>query len=203
MSDNDQDTKKKATAGKPLTEDQIKSNRVDRRTVLRTAGLAGLGLIVWVVVSRGLDAVIEPGGGPLIGEYFGLAKTPVVTFILGLAVLNFFAAHGTSQWLVAMLTETGWSAEASALWAAAGTVVGLAATFLIPRFATVERRRALMIAILLLGSVGVVSLLTTNPLVLALAVGASAIPRVAIMPILVMVMMDHRDVGPCHIAAAT
>ncbi len=174
-----------------------------RTITLIMTGLAGLGLIVWVVVSRGLDAVIEPGGGPLIGEYLGLAKMPVVSFILGLAVLNFFTAHGISQWLVAMLTETGWSAEASALWAAAGTVVGLAATFLIPRFATVERRRSLMIAILLLGSVGVVSLLTTNPLVLALAVGASAIPRVAIMPILVMVMMDHRDVGPGHIAAAT
>jgi CP family cyanate transporter-like MFS transporter len=174
-----------------------------RTITLIMTGIAGFGLIVWIVVSRGLDAVIEPGGGPLIGEYLGLAKTPVVTFILGLAVLNFFAAHGISQWLVAMLTETGWSAEASALWAAAGTVVGLAATFLIPRFATVARRRSLMIVILLLGSVGVVSLLTTNPLVLALAVGASAIPRVAIMPILVMVMMDHRDVGPGHIAAAS
>lgn len=40
MSDND---KKKAAAGKPLSDDQIQSKRMDRRTVLRSVGLAGLG----------------------------------------------------------------------------------------------------------------------------------------------------------------
>lgn len=39
----DNDKKKKASAGKPLTADQITSKRVDRRTVLRSVGLAGLG----------------------------------------------------------------------------------------------------------------------------------------------------------------
>lgn len=44
MDDNSSDKKTKAaTAGKPLSEDQIKSKRVDRRTVLRSVGLAGLG----------------------------------------------------------------------------------------------------------------------------------------------------------------
>lgn len=41
--DDNTDKKKKASAGKPLTEDQISSKRMDRRTVLRSVGLAGLG----------------------------------------------------------------------------------------------------------------------------------------------------------------
>jgi len=44
MDDNNSDKKAKGlSAGKPLAEDQIKSKRVDRRTVLRSVGLAGLG----------------------------------------------------------------------------------------------------------------------------------------------------------------
>ena len=174
-----------------------------RTITLIMTGLAALALVAWVVVSRDLDGLIEPGGGPPITEYLTIARRPVVTFVLGLAVLMFFATHGISTWLVAMLTEAGWTTQAAGLWAAGGTVVGLGATFLIPRFATLERRRPLMIAMLLVGAVGTTSLLTTNPIVLALAVGASTIPRVAITPILIMTWMDHADVGPGHIAAAT
>ncbi len=44
MTDTPGDKKKKnPSAGKPLTEDQIKSKRVGRRTVLRSVGLAGFG----------------------------------------------------------------------------------------------------------------------------------------------------------------
>ncbi len=44
MDDNSNDKKTKVpAAGNPLTEDQIKTKRVDRRTLLRSAGLAGLG----------------------------------------------------------------------------------------------------------------------------------------------------------------
>lgn len=44
MDDNQDDKKhKNASKGNPLTADQISSKRVDRRTVLRSVGLAGLG----------------------------------------------------------------------------------------------------------------------------------------------------------------
>ena len=43
MDDTPNDKKKSPSAGKSLTEDQIKSKRVDRRSVLRSVGLVGLG----------------------------------------------------------------------------------------------------------------------------------------------------------------
>lgn len=43
MADNSDDKKKDASKGKPLSADQISSKRMDRRTVLRSVGLAGLG----------------------------------------------------------------------------------------------------------------------------------------------------------------
>jgi predicted MFS family arabinose efflux permease len=181
----------------PLVDDSWRSI-----TLVITA-LAAVALVAWVFASRGLDSVIQPGGGPPLGEYWSIARRPVVAFVLVLAVLVFFAAHGIGQWMVAMLNEAGWSTEAAALWAAGGTIVGLAATFVIPRFATTERRRSIMIAVLLIGALGTASLLTTSPIVLALAVGASTIPRVVLIPILIMIWMDHPDVGPAHIAAAT
>ena len=59
MEENNND-KKKAAAGKPLTEEQITSTRVDRRTMMRTAGLAGLGAGALGV--SGCVAVAVPGG---------------------------------------------------------------------------------------------------------------------------------------------
>lgn len=54
----DNDKKKKApSAGKPLSEDQIKSKRIDRRTVLRSVGLAGLG-----AGTVGVTACVPVGG---------------------------------------------------------------------------------------------------------------------------------------------
>lgn len=43
MDDNTDDKKKAASKGMPLSADQISSKRMDRRTVLRSVGLAGLG----------------------------------------------------------------------------------------------------------------------------------------------------------------
>jgi len=42
-----------------------------------------------------------------------------------------------------------------------------------------------------------------RPLQLAIAIGLTAVPRVVIMPILSIILMDHEDVGPTKIAAAS
>lgn len=60
--DDDSNGKKKATAGKPLTKDQISSKRMDRRTVLRSVGLAGLG-----AGAMGVSGCVEVPTAPVYG----------------------------------------------------------------------------------------------------------------------------------------
>ncbi len=181
----------------PLVDDDWRSI-----TIALTA-LASVSLVTWLVASRGLDEVIAPGIGPRLGDYAALARRPIVAFVLVLAAVNFFATHGIGQWLVAMLTDVGWTNREAALWAAFGTFVGLVGTFTIPRFATVSRRPRILAAVLACGCLGLANLLTTAPVVLGLAIAASAIPRSTVMPMLSMILMDHDDVGPERIGAAS
>ncbi len=171
-------------------------------TLIITA-VASVALVVWLVVSKDLDGLIAPGGGPNFADYFALARRPVVSFVLTMAILGFFTGHGIGQWLVAILSESGWSNDEATIWAAGGTFVGLVAAFTVPRFADARRRQPLLMGVLLIGALGAVMLLATNTVVLAFAIGAAAIPRVVVMPLLVMMLMDHKDVGPANIAAAT
>ncbi len=181
----------------PLVEDDW------RLVTLIMTAVAGSSLVIWLLVSRGLDGVMTPGTGPRFGEYAALARRPIVVFVLLLSALNFFAAHGIGQWLVAILDDVGWSSSAASLWAAGGTAVGLVAMLTIPRHATRQRRALVLAAVLACGVVGTSLLLTLNVPQLALAIGLTALPRVVIMPILSIILMEHDDVGPARIAAAS
>jgi len=167
------------------------------------AGLAAIALIVWIVVSRGLDRLIEPGSGPGLGEYRSIAGLPVVRFVLVLSIATFFFVHGVGQWAVAILADSGWSAAQAGGWAGLGTAGGLVGSFWLPRIATPERRPTLLVTTLLIGALAIQLLPTTAVLVLAPAIIVAFVARTALVPLLVLTLMDHPDVGPAKTAAAT
>ncbi len=174
-----------------------------RTIMVVISALAALALLVWVGVSRGLDSVLTPGGGPDLSSYRAIARTPVVRFVLVMSILNFFYVHGLGQWLVAILNEAGWTSQEAGLWAAFGTAGGLVAIFLLPRIATPSRRPWLMVGSLVIGAISVNALQVESAPVLIPALLGSMLARSALMPLLVLTLMDHRDVGPERIAAAT
>ncbi len=166
-------------------------------------GLAAAALVIWVLVSGGLDGLLAPGSGPGISEYRSIAGLPVVRFVLVLSVLNFFFVHGVGQWIVAILDSAGWSSKQAGSWAAFGTLGSLIASFVLPRAATSSRRPWLMIGSMLAGASSLFFLLSLEVFLLAPSLLVATIARSALAPLLIMVMMDHRDVGPTKIAAAT
>lgn len=174
-----------------------------RLTMAILSGFAAVGLVVWVVVSSGLDGLLAPGAGPGLLEYRAIANLPVVRFVLLLAAINFFFVHGIGQWMVAILDSAGWSAKQAGSLAAFGTIGSLIASFAIPRAATAARRPALMIGVMLAGSTSLFFLLSLQVVLLAPSLLVATIARSALVPLLIMVLMDHRDVGPEKIAAAT
>ncbi len=174
-----------------------------RTIMVVLSGLAAVALVVWIVVSRDLDAVMSPGSGPDFSQYRAIARTPVVRFVLALAILNFFYVHSIGQWVVAILNDAGWTSQEAGLWAALGTASGLVASFALPRAATPERRPLLMVGSLLAGAAALGFLQSTNPALLAPAVMITMMARAALMPLFILTLMDHPDVGPANIAAAT
>ena len=174
-----------------------------RTVMLVMAGLAAIALLVWMVTSRGLDAILTPGSGPELREYAAIAGLPVVRFVLVLSVMTFFFVHGVGQWMVGMLTAAGWDSGAAGLWAAFGTMVGLVTGFVVPGLAVPSVRRSLMVGCLSVGAVGCWFLLGARPAVVGSAVLATTVGRSALMPVLMMTLMDHDEVGPERMAAAT
>ncbi|MEM7274989.1 MAG: hypothetical protein AAF547_18045, partial [Actinomycetota bacterium] len=73
----------------------------------------------------------------------------------------------------------------------------------LPRAATPTRRPALLVCSLLAGAVALSFLLTVDVVVMAPALLVATVARSSLMPLLVMTLMDHRDVGPTRVAAAT
>jgi cyanate permease len=167
------------------------------------SALALVALIVWFGVSRSLDEVLVPGRGPDLSSYRAIARIPVVRFVLVLSILNFFYVHGLGQWLVAILNQAGWSSQQAGLWAAFGTAGGLVAIFVVPRLATPARRPWLMAGSLVVGAAAINGLQVVSAPILTVALLGSMLARSALMPLLVLTLMDHRDVGPERIAAAT
>jgi predicted MFS family arabinose efflux permease len=179
---------------------------VDQRwrpiTVVITVA-AGASLLVWLAVSRRLDEVMVPGGGPELSDYRSIAALPVVRYVLGLSVLTFFFIHGVGQWLVGIMASSGWTDSQAGLLAALAGFGALSAGFAVPRMATPARRPALIIGSLLLGAAALPLLVSTSgPVVVAGLAGMSP-ARSALMPLYMLTLMDHPDVGPERMAAAT
>lgn len=174
-----------------------------RTITLILSASAVVSLAIWLLVSSELDQSMTPGGGTSLSEYGAIAGLPVVRFVLVLAVLNFVVVHGIGQWLVGILVGFGWTAGQAGSLAALGMAGSLAATFVIPRLARPERRRTLMVLVLTVGALAISALQSTNQVILvpALLLGGGA--RSVMMPLLLMILMDHASVGPSRIAAAT
>ncbi|MEM9132725.1 MAG: MFS transporter [Actinomycetota bacterium] len=174
-----------------------------RSIMLALTALAASALVVWAVVSRRLDQVITPGVGPGLADYRTIARIPVVRFVLAMSIVNFFVVHGIGQWLVTILATAGWSLEEAGSLAAFGATGTLAASFVLPRLATPRRRPFLMVGALLAGAVALWFLSSTALPIVVPSLLVTTVARSALMPLLIMSMMDHRDVGPERIAAAT
>ena len=174
-----------------------------RSVMVVITAVAAVALVMWAVASRGLDSVMAPGGGPDLSQYRAIARTPVVRFVLALSIVNFFTVHGVGQWIVAILTDAGWTSQEAGLWAAFGTAGGLVASFVLPRAASSRLRPYLMVGSLVLGAGSLFFLQSTSVAVLIPAVLVAMMARSALMPLFSLTLMDHPDVGPEKIAAAT
>jgi MFS transporter, CP family, cyanate transporter len=70
-----------------------------------------------------------------------------VVILLGVGVGVFFINHALNNWLPELLRHAGMDAVKAGTWASIPTAVGLVASVLLPRFATPERRFAILAAL--------------------------------------------------------
>ena len=153
----------------------------------------------WWLSSDGLEAVDEEE--PDRQHPGELLKLPIVRVCLLLATVGFMFSHGIGQWLVDLLADEGRTASTAGYLAAIGSLFGIVITGVVPPLATPRRRVGVLAAALLIGAFGTASL-TIDGAEVIVAIAASSGARVVIMPIAMLMLMDHSDVAPKNMAVA-
>lgn len=169
-----------------------------RASVMFYAGIALLTGIYWLLVSPPVSPKEQSSAQRLAS--WGLMQIPVVRLVLVVAIGAFFYSHSLSNWLVEILESAGWESSSAGYWASFPTLLGITGTLLLPRLAAPHRRIAILSGAMLVGAVGIPFVLSDSAVVLAVALTASAIARVAIMPICMLILMDHPEVGRDNMA---
>ncbi len=131
-----------------------------------------------------------------------LLQVDLVRLILVLAVLTFFVNHAMANWLPEMLRDFGLAPSTAGAWAAAVSVPGLIAALVLPRMATPDRRRVMLVSMYALIGVALVPLAISWTAATAIGILLFGAMRSAVLPIAMLFLMDDERVGPTNMAGA-
>lgn len=176
-----------------------------RLVVAAYAGIAVvLGAVFVAVTSRPPPSMASPWHRSIGGRVpnRALLSVPLVRHILVLAILTFFVNHAIANWLPEVLRDHGLSPARAGFWAAVVSVPGLAAGIMLPRLARPEIRRRLLVTFYLLLGLGLLPLAFGWGPATAGGILLFGAMRSAVLPVAMLFLMDHEDVGPANMAGA-
>jgi CP family cyanate transporter-like MFS transporter len=132
-----------------------------------------------------------------------LLAMPSVQVMLVMSVGIFFFNHGLNNWLPELLRHSGMSAAEAGVWAALPTAVGVAGALTIPRLATPQRRMRILAGLFAAAGVAALLLLTEEPTAMTVGLIAQGIARSSMMTVMVLLLMEMKDVGSRYTGAAS
>ena len=185
-----------------------------RQVMLLWAGVALLAAVIWLALGRVFAVEPNPGSprppreakpdGPsqlrLMGD---LWRTPAVRLVLVMGVGVFLFNHGLNSWLVELLRIGGMEASTAGYWATVPTIVGIAGSLLIPRWAVAERRAAILTALCVLALAASILLRFTEPTALTAGLILQGIARSSLMTVLMLTLVELPQVGEHRAGAAS
>ena len=177
-----------------------------RWTVVIQTGSMVLALATWLVLTGRIVAPMssseanQPGAA---GAWRGLVRDAHVRVVLVLGLGVFFIGHGLGGWMPQVLREhSGFSPMAAANWVALGSLVGVAASLVVPRRTDRPRLPATLVVMLVVIAVGLVE-------VFALPTVADPVPvalaglRSALVPLVLVALLECGPVRPANIGVAS
>ena len=161
-------------------------------------------LLVWLIISA--RAPQPPGaaqaGGGGGGGWRDLLVDPEFRVVLSLGLVVFFLTHGLGGWMPEILREySGFSAMAAANWVAMAGVVGIGASLVLPRWSDRRRLPAVLIGLSIVVAAALVAIVVAPTTLEPLFVGVLGV-RSAIIPLIILALMDSPSVGPQNMGTA-
>lgn len=174
------------------------------------ATIALLGVVAWMVISRGSSPAFTPTADtttfdetatPVEGSR-QLVRQPLILFLLVLTIGTFWFGHSMSNWLVEILRDAGRPASQAGFLASVPTAIGLVAAILVPRRATPSRRVPLLISLFVIDGLAMVLLVWAGGPVGLLGLTLVGLTRSTIGPIIMLMLMDAPRVSAANMGAA-
>ncbi len=162
----------------------------------------------WIIVNvpavsrlgeQSAAATSKTGRFKVFGE---LLRVPLVIAVLVMSVGIFTFNHGLNNWLPSILRAGGMSDVTAGYWAAIPTLVGVAGSLLIPRFATKEHRFKILTGLFVAALLATILLRIGEGPVLATGLIAQGIARSSLMTLSILVLMEAPQVGSKNMGVA-
>ncbi|MEL6999441.1 MAG: MFS transporter [Pseudomonadota bacterium] len=157
---------------------------------------------LWWLISRHSEArrrdgkatgLSKAGSLRAFREIAGLRTVQIVLLMsIGIFTLN----HGLNNWLPEILRAKGMTAVNAGYWASIPTLVGVAGALIIPRFATPERRIAIMLFLFLAVCVATLLLQLAPGSGLVTGLVLQGIARSSMMTVAILLLMEAPGVPP-------
>ena len=132
-----------------------------------------------------------------------LVRNKYVWLIALVGTSYFFAAYGLGTWLPTLLESKGMTPGDAGLFASIPNWIGIAGSAIIPSLGKAGSRKSIVFALILLQGISVFFIGTTFGLPLILALGLFGFTTFAIVPILLVILMDLPKVGSEYIGIAS
>ena len=150
-------------------------------------------------VERDIAAAPRVSQLALFRELVGLRPVQIV---LLMSVGIFFFNHGLNNWLPEILRARGMSAAEAGFWASVPPLIGVIASLTIPRFATAERRMAVMAALFAAATGSMMALLVTDGHGAIAGLMLQGFCRGTMMTVALLTLVDIPAIGPARAGAA-
>jgi cyanate permease len=173
------------------------------RLSFATYGLLTLivGLLWWLLAAKEESTVVDES--PAVVEVFGnLIKIRNMRILLIMALFSFAVGHGFSSWLPKILEIKGLSASQAGVAAALPIAAGIPAILLIPRVVRPRLRGRIIALFALLTTINLLYVVKITGIALYIALAALGFISSPFMPLMLLIMMDSRELNPRHLGVA-
>ncbi len=178
-----------------------------RAALLACGVVSALAAVAWLLLAREAPRNRKPVGSraahePITASIPRLLRLPNVRLILASSVGVFMMSHGIANWLPSLLVAKSFTPTDAGIWVAVSTAIGLPAGMLVPRLVRPGGRRLPVAALGLFSAGAVLGIAFGSGVPLLAALVVFGIARAGISPLMMLVLMDMREIGAARMGAA-
>lgn len=164
--------------------------------------IACFAAILWWFLAKEPRTRETTRGSSVIEVFINLFRLRKVQLVLIIGLLCFLTNHGFTNWLPKILETKGLSPTTAGYMASIPMGIGTLAIFLIPHFVPPRLRGRVISICSLISAISILAIVTSSgPFVfVGLALFGLTVP--AIMPLLILVLMDMPEVGSKYMGSA-